>query len=239
MARERYLVGVSKEELEYHSPKLPQTPKSRWKNFWDYHKWLVLGMAALAALITFITVKAVTRVKPDYLICMVARQTVSQKAIEQLQTELAACGNDRNGDGNVVVYIQCLNISAENSQSVQAANHQAILGHMMSKDVHLYFFDPSYYTETVSSAMKDGALFFEPLGVSGDGVSADNTYWNWEHAAFFEKDAFKNAEEWDKLPSSMICGVRAAQEAMYTEKEKQEQQACLELFRAFVTNQMV
>lgn len=239
MARERYLVGVPKEELAYHPPQQPQTPKSRWNNFWYYHKWMVLGVTALAAVLILMIVQAATRVKPDYLICMVTRQGVSQKLIEQLQTELAACGSDQNHDGNVVVQIQCLDISADNPQAVQTANNQAILGHMASKDVHLYFFDPSYYTETVCGAMRGGALFFEKLGVSAAGVSDDNTYWNWENAAFFEKDTFKNAESWEKLPSSMVCGVRAADDKLYSAKEKEEQQACLALLRTFVASQTV
>lgn len=238
MARERYLVGVSKEELEYHSFATPPTPKSRWEDFWYHHKWKVLGIALTVVIVAGLIIHSVTRVRPDVLICMVSKTAVAPSVVEQLQEEFAACATDVNGDGNVLVTVQVLDISANQSQQSQTVNHQSILGHLAAKDVHLFVFDPAYYTQTVCGAMKDGVTFFEKLDVTAPDLSSDGTYWNWKNADFLKKEIFVTAANKQQFPASMVCGVRAADEKTYSDKQKAAQQACVALLKAFIEKQV-
>ena len=238
MARERYLVGVNPEELVYQSYATPPTPKSRWEDFWYHHKWKVLGIAAAVVIVTVLLVQSLTRVKPDYLICMVTQKTVAPSVVEQLQEELSALATDVNGDGKVTVTIQSLDISANQSTQMQTVNHQSILGHLAARDVHLFIFDPAYYTETVCGAMQNGVVFFDELDIQANGISDDGTYWNWKNAAFLKQENFNTVAQEGRLPISMVCGVRAADEKTYSETEKKEQQACLALLQAFIQKQV-
>ena len=238
MARERYLVGVPKEELEYRSFATPPTPKSRWEDFWYHHKWKVLGFGLAVAILAGLIVHSATRVRPDYLICMVSPVAVPLDAVEQLEKELSSCATDVNGDGEVLVTVQMLDISKNQSQQSQTMNHQSILGHLAAKDVHLFVFHPAYYTETVCGAMKDGVTFFEKLDVAAENMSSDGTYWNWKNAKFLKDEIFVAADKAGMFPTSMVCGVRAANEKTYSEKQKAAQKASLALLKAFIEKQV-
>ncbi len=238
MARERYLVGVPKEELEYHSFATPPTPKSRWEDFWYHHKWLFWGIVLTVAFVAGLVIHSATRVRPDYLICMVSKAAVPPDVVEQLEKEFAVHATDVNGDGKVTVTVQMLNISQNQSQQSQTVNYQSVLGHLAAKDVHLFLFDPAYYTETVCGAMKDGVTFFENLGVTAPDMSSDGTYWNWKNAEFLKKESFVKAEKAGMFPTSMVCGVRAVDEKTYSDKQKAAQQACLLLLKEFIQKQV-
>ncbi len=238
MARERYLVGVSKEELEYHSFATPPTPKSRWEDFWYHHKWKVLGFGLTLAIVAGLIIHSATRVRPDYLICMVSTKTVSPDIVEKLEEEFAALAVDINDDGKVMVTVQMLDISDNQSPQSQTANHQSILGHLAAKDVHLFLFDPAYYTQTVCPAMKDGVVFFEKLDVTAPDLSSDGTYWNWKNAKFLKKESFVTADKAGMFPTSMVCGVRGVNEKTYSEKQKAAQRACMTLLKEFIQKQV-
>ncbi len=238
MARERYLVGVPQEELEYHSFATPPTPKSRWEDFWYHHKWKVQGLLLTVAIVAGLIVHSALRVKPDYLICMVSPTPVSPDVVEKLEEEFAALAVDVNEDGKVMVTVQLLDISKNQTVQSQTVNHQSILGHLAAKDVHLFLFDPAYYTETVCPAMKNGVTFFETLDVTAPDLSSDKTYWNWKNAKFLKNESFVTAQKVDMFPVSMVCGVRAVDEKMYSEKQKAAQQACVALLKAFIEKQV-
>ena len=44
MAREWLLRGVDPEELKRDTEIIPETPKSKWENFWYHHKWTFWGV---------------------------------------------------------------------------------------------------------------------------------------------------------------------------------------------------
>ena len=238
MARERYLVGVPKEELEYRSFATPPTPKSRWEDFWYHHKWKVWGFGLAVLIVVGLIVHSVTRTRPDFLICMVSPTPISPDVVEQLEAEFSALATDQNGDDKVMVTVQVLDISKNQTVQSQTVNHQSILGHLAAKDVHLFLFDPAYYTETVCGAMREGVTFFEKLDVSAPDLSQDNTYWNWKNAAFLKEEMFVTAEKVGMFPASMVCGVRAVDEKTYSEKQKAAQKACVALLKAFIEKQV-
>ncbi len=238
MARERYLVGVPKEELEYRSFATPPTKRSRWEDFWYHHKWKVLGVALTVAIVAGLIIHSATRVRPDYLICMVSPKPVSPDVVATLEEEFAALAVDVNDDGKVMVTVQLLEISAGQPLQSQTVNHQSILGHLAAKDVHLFLFDPAYYTQTVCPAMKDGVTFFEKLDVVAPDLSDDGTYWNWKNADFLKKEVFVSADKVGMFPTSMVCGVRAVNEKTYSDKQIAAQKASLALLKEFIQKQV-
>ena len=83
MARERYLVGVDIEELKREKPEqAPQTPRSKWQNFWFYHKWKVLTVAVVAVVAGVFIYQFATRVEPDYSLIIVTQKQVPINTIE-------------------------------------------------------------------------------------------------------------------------------------------------------------
>ena len=238
MARERYLVRVDPKELVYQpAPQEPMTPKKRWENFWYHHKWLVIGCGILVVTLTITIVQSVTRVKPDYFICLVTDRPMTSQADHLLEEALAASAKDRNNDGKIRVEVQCYNIAPGDAQSVNrlaVTNQQAVMSHIMARDVSLWALTPSYYGGTLNNALDDGAAsFFIPLEAfvgQVEGLSADLTYWNWEGAPLLKQPGLETAQQ------QLYWGVRVVSPDA-SDKIKQETQDALELLLAFAKQQ--
>ncbi len=232
MARERYLRGVDPEELKRKPVEAaPQTPKGWWENFWYHHKWKVVFGGAFLAIAAFLVVHTLQRTEPDYMICLVANEGVHPYADARLEEILEQYGEDLNGDGEVLVEIQCLNVGmgtdgATNPERV--TSQQAVLGHMTAKDVDLWAMAPEYYTTSIRSALGDESKFFLPLSGMTDipGISKDGVYWNWEGISLLETD-----EELVTMPKSLCWGVANWENA--TEEDRQRAQDMMRLLEKF------
>lgn len=233
MARERYLVGVSKEELEYTPPPPPpSTFKEKWKNFWYHYKWpTVIGMLVAAIAITSI-VQAVTKTRADYAVCLVTQQELSTVAINRLEAAFEAVGTDRNQDGEVVVKLQVLNVSSEAGAQYAAANRQAVTAHIVARDVLLFAFDPEYYTTILEPIMDEGVSFFVPLDLKMSGISEDGTYWNWKESPLLKEATMQAIEAWPAVPEDLYFGVRNI--SSNSKKDTQEREAHIALLQAFI-----
>lgn len=236
MAREWYLRGVDPEELKKSTPaETPKTPKGWWENFWYHHKWKVILGGAFLAIGVWLLVHTLTRTKPDYTVCMVSMQGVSPYAEAHLEELLVPYGEDLNGDGKVVVEIQCLNVAAstaEVSNPSAIASQQAVLGHMAAKDIDLWAFAPEYYTTSIRSALGEESRFFLPLtGMDGiSGVDDKGLYWNWEGLPLLEND-----EELQTMPEVLYWGVANWENA--TEDDRARAADMMKLLEKFAADQ--
>ena len=234
MARERYLVGVSKEELEYTPPQpQPVTPKDKWDNFWYHYKWPTIVALFIITVAVVVIVQAATKTRADYTVCVVAQQELSFQATERLKAEFTAVGRDRNGDGKVVVQVQALNIALTPGGTAVNAGRQTVMAHIVARDVYLFALDPSYYNETLAPLFEEGTCFFAPLSVQSEDISADGTYWNWKNSPLLEEADMQEIDVWQAVPSELYFGVRNL--AGNSAKAAEEQQAYTELLQAFIT----
>ena len=100
------------------------TRKERWANWWDYNlKWvIIIGIAAAFAAYNFIG-QYFFVTKPDHNVAVVAPYYLPEDTVNALQDALAAYGEDRNGDGKVVVTLNVytLDYSDPETQTESAA----------------------------------------------------------------------------------------------------------------------
>lgn len=102
MARERYLVGEGEESIHDNVIEL-RTAKDKTKNWWYYNKVkLLLGIIAVILVGSFVY-SIVSKVQPDYTVSLMTSYTMPMDGMEQLKSRLEEYGDDRNGDGKVVV----------------------------------------------------------------------------------------------------------------------------------------
>lgn len=106
MARDRYLWNSGEEEINDESKVIrADTPKSKWDNFWFYHKWHVVGGICVVLLIAGFIYDLASKVNPDYQIALITESSYPTEVLEKLEDQLEDHAKDLNGDGQVVVQI--------------------------------------------------------------------------------------------------------------------------------------
>lgn len=243
MARERYLVGVSKEELEYKPPAPPpMTPKGKWENIWYHYKWAILGGVFAVVVLTVLIVQMVTREKPDYRVCLAISGYVPEGVVERLEDELERYGEDLNEDGEVLVSIQMLDIGlseAANNQ-IAMANRQAVFAHIVARDVPIFMFDSAFYGELCENLGDGTTGMFEPLNLQHEMVSEDGNYFTLDLLAF-AKQQFPDiaTEAWEKqIPADLAVGVRVIGDSI-GDAERTAHEEAVALLKRYVTAQEV
>ena len=103
MASYRYERDIDPKDLKPRKQR-QYSRKERWANWWDYNlKWvLIFGIAGAFVAYCFIGQYFLTT-HPDYNIAVVSPYYLPEATVTALQEQLAAYGEDCNGDGKVVV----------------------------------------------------------------------------------------------------------------------------------------
>ena len=119
MASYRYERDIDPKDLTPRKKRV-YTRKERWANWWDYNlKWvIILGIAAAFVGYCFIGQYFLTT-HADYNVAVVAPHYLPEATQTALQDALAAYGEDRNGDGKVVVKLNVytMNFGSDDSDA--------------------------------------------------------------------------------------------------------------------------
>ena len=174
MASYRYERDIDPKDLTPRK-KRAYTRKERWANWWDYNlKWvIILGFAAAFVGYCFIGQYFLTT-HADYNVAVVAPHYLPEATQTALQDALAAYGEDRNGDGKVVVK---LNVYTMNFGSDDSDAYLDMAGTTkLSTDIQgalssiFILYDPAGFQSTTGTLRYlDGSL---PQS------DADNDWWN-------------------------------------------------------------
>lgn len=231
MARERYLRGISEEELR-PDPKpvqQPQTPKSWLENFWYHHKiGILIGGFTLIAL-TILIVQTVTRERPDYTAVMVTENALLPEEVTYLEQVIAEYGEDINGDGEVVVQINNLFLGGK-VYANQDTNAQALQMQLVTGDTLLYLYEPAYEERLTAVGRDNAHCFLSELSLSAEGMSDNKLSWNWAGHTRREQDVI-----FETFPKDLCFGVRYAVPDDEESAEKYAQ--VVALLEAFATEQ--
>ena len=119
MASYRYERDIDPKDLQPRKQR-QYTRKERWANWWDYNlKWvIIIGIIVVFFGYNFIGQYFFT-VHADYNVAVVAPHYLPEATQTALQDALAAYGEDRNGDGKVVVKLNVytMNFGSDDSDA--------------------------------------------------------------------------------------------------------------------------
>ena len=174
MASYRYERDIDPKDLKPRKQR-QYSRRERWANWWDYNlKWvIILGIAAAFVGYCFIGQYFLTT-HADYNVAVVAPHYLPEATQTALQDALAAYGEDRNGDGKVVVK---LNVYTMNFGSDDSDAYLDMAGTTkLSTDIQgalssiFILYDPAGFQSTTGTLRYlDGSL---PQS------DADNDWWN-------------------------------------------------------------
>lgn len=229
MARERYLRGISEEELRPDPKPIqqPRTPRSWLENFWYHHKvGILIGGFSLIALVILI-VQTVNRERPDYTAVLVTENVMLPEEVTYLEQVLAEYGEDINGDGEIVVQINNLYLGGKQYAN-QDVNAQALQMQLITGDTLLYLYEPAYEDRLTAVGRDNAHCFLTELSLSAEGVSEDKLSWSWAGNTRREQDAVFAA-----FPQELCFGVRYA--VPDDEESAAEYEQIIKLLEAFAT----
>ena len=152
------------------------TPEEKRRNWWHYHKWHIAAGAVLIAIPCSIAWNALHQIKPDYQIAYVGENALPGDTVTALETELAALGEDLDGDGRVVVRLAQYASSSRAEAGAAAAAEVRLMADIMERESYFFLLeDPEQFQKAYRSLCRlDGTLPAE-----GD-YSAEGTYLAWD-----------------------------------------------------------
>jgi len=100
---------------------------SKLKNFWFYYKKPLLIALAVMAVAGYLTMQSAGSVQPDYHVGIVRAVPLSDGDLAELETMLAAAGEDVNGDGEILVQLHPYYVDlADDSPNAGVNNAQTV-----------------------------------------------------------------------------------------------------------------
>lgn len=119
MARDRYLWNAGEERIHpANAGTNPKSPKSKWENFWYYHKFHLLIALLVIALAAGVIYELTSKEEPDYQIALLTQTSYPEALTAALEQQIAQYGEDLNGDGRVLVSINSYLIVMEEGKQV-------------------------------------------------------------------------------------------------------------------------
>lgn len=107
MASYRYERNISPEDLVPEKTR-ELTPAEARANWWHYHWYYVVLIAAAVLAVGYFVWSRVTEVKPDYTVAVVGRIDPDAAFLSEVETKLEAAADDVNGDGKVKVNVKSI-----------------------------------------------------------------------------------------------------------------------------------
>lgn len=100
-----YLQWLARNEKPEEKREL--TPKEKWKNWWHYHKWHVVIVLAAVLFVAALIRDVVRNInnEPDYQLAYIGTVSLPDETVAALEEALAELGEDRTGDGRVLVQV--------------------------------------------------------------------------------------------------------------------------------------
>lgn len=155
------------------------TRKERWANWWDYNLKWVLIIGAAVGFIGYCLIGQYFFVDhPDYNLAVVAPYFLPDDTVSALETELARYGEDRNGDGKVLVTLNVYTLDyTDGDTQTESAAYLTMAGTTkLATDVQgalssiFLLYDPAGFQDST------GTLRYLDGGLPAAG--SDGDWWN-------------------------------------------------------------
>lgn len=107
MASYRYERDIKPEDLVQEKPR-ELTPAEARANWWHYHWYYVLLIAAAVLAIGYFVWSRITEVNPDYTVAVVGRTDPDEAFLAELEARLEQLAEDVNGDNKIKVNVKSI-----------------------------------------------------------------------------------------------------------------------------------
>ncbi|MGN0479435.1 MAG: hypothetical protein ACI4GO_08365 [Hominenteromicrobium sp.] len=232
MARERYLLDDTEDTI-HRNQIMPTTGSEKRQNWWFYHKTHVLVGLLVVAFAVGIIYSFVSKENPDYTITVMTEYLIPNDLQSDLQEHFESYGEDLNGDGKVIVALQCYRFAKDTSTDYEASELQAsfvkFAADASAGDSMLFIYDDKSYAYLDQNDLEG---FFGPVG------NMEEDYCLWKDVPglntlklnhYTEEGA--SIESVLKVLGELKVSIRTAEGTAFDKEEKVEyREHCIELF---------
>ena len=227
MARERYLLHVSEEDLQpTEQIGAPTTAKGKWENFWYHYKFPALMLIFVIAVGIALGVQLLTKETYDYTVTVVTEQGLAPTTVDLLKEELLPFAADEDENGKVSLLVDSISL-APTGMTDGYEGYQKLMTVIGSGDFMLFAVEKDVYEETLKETLEADEGFFRDI-VTADGTVTQLWTWN-------AKNAVKDAElmqVW--YTKDFVWFVRAASGLAAGEKSEAASDAHLRLLETYI-----
>jgi len=126
---------------EEHEEKRVLKGKEKLANFWYHNKFMILFFGFILAVVAYITISEILRVRPDLTIMMIADNGLQYRQ-EELETFFEKYVDDLNDDGEVKVSVMIIPLNNNNlNDQVQQANQTKFMAQIQIPDIIMVLTD--------------------------------------------------------------------------------------------------
>ena len=227
MARERYLLHVSEEDLQpTESIGAPTTAKGKWENFWYHYKFPALLLAFVIVAAIVMTVQLLTRETYDYTVTLVTERGLAPNTVELMKAELLPFAQDEDQNGEVSLLVDNIPLTSSGIGDGYEG-YQKLMTVIGSGDFMLFAVEKDVYNKHLKETLEADGTFFRPI-VTSNGDTVERWEWNAKHAL---KDA-ELMQVW--YTKDFVWFVRAASGLAAGEKSEAASDAHLRLLETYV-----
>lgn len=204
MASYRYLRQIEPDEPQ--APARERTRREKWSNWWHYHWKQLVAAAALLAGLGWLASAALLRPETDYQIALVTAGTLTSEETQTLKDAVAAVAPDRNGDGQVLITVNDIQLDFR-TESTDGAVMQAMASNIDKLHADLY------NCQSCIFIMDDPEQFqanMEALGLPQDGSPAPDADWQELVVPFRQSPALSSIESLGQSTEGLYLGRRAS-----------------------------
>ena len=227
MARERYLVHVSEDELKpSESIGKPTTIKGKWQNFWYHNKLVTLIVAFVVIVVSLLIWQLATKEKYDYTVTVVTSQGLPPVTQSMLSAELMPYAQDIDCNGERKILVNSISIY-NNAGGDPHAGTQKLMTIIGSGDFMLFAVETDVYEKRLKEVLEKNGDFFRPITL-GSGEQVERWTWN-------ASTAIGAAETLEVvMTEDMVWFVRAASGIASGEKNEKLSNEHLALLEAYI-----
>ena len=186
MARERYLLHVTEEDLKpSESIGAPRTPREKWDNYWYHYKFQTLIGTFIAVVLVLFVVQIFTKEKYDYTVTVVSDNGLAPNTLDLLKAELQPFGTDVDGNGEVSLLMDGVTLKATGiGMSDGYDGYQKLMTEIGSGDFALFLVETDIYDRLLKEDLEAVGDFFCDI----DTASGKTERFKW-NAKYAIKDA--------------------------------------------------
>ena len=207
MSKESLLLHAGEDTIHSNQIEL-KTRKDKFKHWWHYSRFIVLGVVIIIIVVTSIILSVLNKPKPDYRVLLMTYEQYPNEMVDSVQDFLMTVADDRNGDGDVLVELNnyVLFIDEKNNGQYAFDMYDAARTRYAT-DVYygesmIYLYDSASFSE----------LYEDQLFIYNDGSTPEEGAKDYKNMMIPIGECKLFAEEFDRHLNHALFGYEYSQE---------------------------